>query len=268
MSNDGRLGNLLEVWTPWWFNQTHNIVIDDDSKEKTAQPNIVADIPNMSSLIKSKPSFEMKYNVVNVLYCYVFVSRLHNGDHVAMATESTQDIMDLSMVLGQGYSCGSVDEAIQLCLQKFIGPNNYIETTSEFNFAMIKDVEKIIGGKVTTGTSNPLHSVLCAMSDVYYMFKAAHKDSVKVAKKVEGSKRKEKALEQKKRLFGCVKKCEFLLSWCQTYGMALVGLAPELEMVYTLLVTEYEAMSQNKKSLETQWNGQIRPRKKKLIEEL
>ena len=50
--------------------------------------------------------------------------------------------------------------------------------------------------------------------------------------------------------------------------MALVGLAPELEMVYTLLVTEYEAMSQNKKSLETQWNGQIRPRKKKLIEEL
>lgn len=272
MASDGRLGSLLEVWTPWWLKSRSKVTeVKDNSSLKikgtgtSDDPVIVPEIANLSTLLKIKPSAEVKYNVVNILYCYVFVSRLHNGDHVAMAKESVQDFLKLSDVMGKGHSCGSVEEAIQPCLTKLIGPNSNFESTVEWNMSMIKDVEKIIGDK--SFSADPLHCILCAVSDIYYMLKAAYKD----AKSIKGTvreKEKDQVKEQKKQLFQCLKKTEFLLSWCQSYGMALTELLPEIKIVYALLVSEYEEMNQSKKSLESQWGGQIKPRKKKLIEEV
>lgn len=264
MTKDGRLGNLLEVWTPWW--NKPNLVAELDNANPFSQPIVWSDIPNFSTLLKTRPSVEVKYSVVNILYCYVFVSRLHNGDHVAMATESVSDFLELSVVMGQGQSCGSVEEAIQSCLRNFIRPNNNFETTPEWNFLMIKDIEIIISQK--TSTENLLHTVLCALSDVYYMFKAAYKETVKCLKIEKSDKKKSNLMEQKRKLYLCVKKCEFFLSWSQSYGMALIGVLPEIQMVYALLASEYQSVTESKNTLESEWGGHIKPRKKKLVQEV
>ena len=39
---------------------------------------------------QSKPSADIKYNVVNVISAYTFVTRLHNGDHHDCSLECSE----------------------------------------------------------------------------------------------------------------------------------------------------------------------------------
>ncbi|WAR15215.1 ZNHI2-like protein [Mya arenaria] len=317
MTTDGRLGNLVDLWVPWW--ETHlpmvtevkrlpekpsdqsdrsSTKLEKSSKklerisEKSSKksvsfeksevspersdeevqmssgsncPKILAQIPQMFDLIKTKPSADMKCNVVNVLYGYAYVSRLHNGDHVTMATESAEDILEISEVMGQGHTCGSVEEAIQMCFRNLTDPKSSFESTTDWNLKIIKDVEKLM---INENKADPLHFPMAALSDVHQIFKNAHKIVQKQVKSDSLKTKKEELVKEKSKLFHCVKKCEFLLSWCQTYGMALCGLVTEVDLVYSLLATEFEALNQSKKKLETQWGGMVKPRRKKLVEEL
>ena len=99
----------------------------DSQSDSSILPSLKTDIPNIGDICKLRPSADVKYNVVNLLYAYVFVCRLHNGDHVSMATEAAGDMVDLSAVLGQGQNFQSVTEAIEACLGRLQSKNRTLD---------------------------------------------------------------------------------------------------------------------------------------------
>ena len=104
----------MEVWTPWW-KQNVPVVIETDT---IIIPCVKSNIPNLSDLIKAKSSSETRYNLLNILYAYAYVCRLHNGDHVTMATDSADDLINIYTVVGQGQCFGNVHGALQSCFSK------------------------------------------------------------------------------------------------------------------------------------------------------
>jgi len=263
MTADGRISNLLELWTPWWNVETP-LVAEIESPVNPALPKMLPNIPKLSEILKVQPSSDVKFNVINVLYAYAYVTRLHNGNHIAMATESCQDVLEISDVLSKGHSCGSVEEAVQVCLKNITNARCSFESTNEWNLKVIHDVEKVITGY----TSNPLLYPMSALSDLHLVFKNAYKTVQRQLKDKSTKSDTDNLTKEKSSLFQCVKKCEFMLSWCQTYGMALEKLVPELNLVHSLLQNEYQSMDSSKKKLETRWGGAVKPQKKKLVQEL
>ena len=266
MVKDGRLGSLVEVWLPWWIPAETRLVTGvDETEEATSRASeIKSDIVPISSLLKSKPSSDIKYNIINILYGYAFICRLHNGEHLANTLDSSEDMIKLCDSLGQGHVCGAIGDAIQSCIAKLQSGTLDIESTLEFNVSVIKDVVCLVA---VTDTNNPLHNVLRALSDVYSMLKQASKQLSKQLKTVKKEALRLLLTKRKSQLFHCIKKIEFLLSWSQSYGMVLNGLVPELDLEYARMKAELEAVSQSKKQLEETWGGN-RPKKKTLIQEL
>ena len=266
MVKDGRLGHLVEVWRPWWIPVDAKLVtpVDDTESSFCETPAVKSDIATISTLLKNKPSSDVKYNVISILYSYAFICRLHNGEPIENASESSQDMLDLCDVLGQGHVCTEVGDAIQSCMTKLQSGKLDIESTQEFNVSLIKDVVCLVA---VTDTNNPLGNVMIALSDIYSIFKKASKNISKQLKTVKKDALRTKLSNKKSKLFQCIKKIDFLLSWAQTYGMALNGLVPELDLEYSRLQSELEAVSQSKKQLEELWGGK-RPKKKTLIQEL
>lgn len=267
MVNDGRLGNLVEVWQPWWIPADAKLVtpVDDDTIMDTSRaPAVKSDITPISLLLKTKPSADIRYNAINVLYAYAFICRLHNGDHVTNALESAQDMMSLCDVLGQGHVFATVGDAIQSCITKLLSGKLDIESTQEFNVSVIKDVVCMVS---VTDTDNPLGNIMMALSDIYFMFKQANKIISKQLKSARKEVLRTKLSNTKSKFFHSIKKVEFLLSWAQSYGMVLNGLVPELDLEYSRMHSELEAVSQSNKQLEESWGGK-RPKRKTLIQEL
>ncbi|KAJ8315934.1 hypothetical protein KUTeg_005948 [Tegillarca granosa] len=55
MTNDGCLGNLLQVWTPWWNEKIKPVEEIDETVEITnVKPKIVTDIPDITKLLTRK----------------------------------------------------------------------------------------------------------------------------------------------------------------------------------------------------------------------
>ncbi|ESP02359.1 hypothetical protein LOTGIDRAFT_138548 [Lottia gigantea] len=93
---DGHVGNLVEVWTPWW-KETRELIEEVDEKGKKSKkqtksnkPKLLKNIPDINTLIKTKPSPDIRNNMVNVLYSYAFVCRLHNGGHFDCPVNSAE----------------------------------------------------------------------------------------------------------------------------------------------------------------------------------
>lgn len=267
MVNDGRLGNLVEVWQPWWIPADAKLVtpVDDDTIMDTSRaPAVKSDITPISLLLKTKPSADIKYNAINVLYAYAFICHLHNGDHVTNALESAQDMMSLCDVLGQGHVFATVGDAIQSCITKLLSRKLDIESMQEFNVSVIKDVVCMVS---VTDTDNRLGNIMMALSDIYFMFKQSNKIISKQLKSARKEVLRTKLSNTKSKFFHSIKKVEFLLSWAQSYGMVLNGLVPELDLEYSRMHSELEAVSQSNKQLEESWGGK-RPKRKTLIQEL
>ncbi|KAL4220931.1 hypothetical protein ACF0H5_019197 [Mactra antiquata] len=269
MTNDGRLGNLVEVWTPWWIQSVPLVTEVEKSGNKGSNSyknlDTIVKVAHISEILKSKPSSHVKYDVINVLYSYCFVSRLYNGEHVTMVTESVDDLLEICDVLGQSVTCESVDEAIQLCMKQLSCIKHFGEIDRTYNVSVLKDVEKIILGQ---DKKDPLRFILIALSDILTLLRKGYKVTLKNVKKLEKSSDKERLKVKKGQLFHLCKKCEFYLSWAQTYGMALFGLLPDLEILYSSLTAELESVKHLKSQLESEWGGKIKPKQKTLIEEL
>lgn len=273
MVSDGRLGNLMDIWTPWWspgaMPLVTEVTTEADKKLKQmvgGKPDILANIPKLSALTKAVPASDIKYSIVNILYAYAFICRLHNGEHAAMATESAKDFMELSDVIGRQATLESTSDAIQASVNRLQSQGSLYESTNQFNINVMNDVKLII---TSSPSDNPLDFILSSLSEVCRIMKKAYKLAAKMSKtdRLSEKQRKQQAA-QKSMLFKCVKKCEFLLSWVQSYGMCLYELIPELELEIARCEEELETVEQSKHSLEAEWGGQVRPRKKALIEEL
>ncbi|XP_062595002.1 zinc finger HIT domain-containing protein 2-like [Saccostrea cucullata] len=259
MVKDGHLGNLVEIWTPWW-NVKEEKISEVDSVKETQIPAVIQKIPDISKLLtKSKPSADIRNNIVNVLYAYVFVCRLYNGTHWDCPQEAALKLVNASDVLTNNSVCSSPSEAVQLCMA-----NRECQQSQDFLIGLVDDVVKILQGP---GGGEDQRFVMAAISDILKLLKKCHsqyKKDIKLSRAASSDTGEEKQL-----LYRGIKKVEFYLAWCQKCGMALLSVLPELRLEYSRLIEELEETNQVKESV-TRNLTELRPPPtgSKLIEEL
>ncbi|XP_022321703.2 zinc finger HIT domain-containing protein 2-like isoform X1 [Crassostrea virginica] len=260
MMKNGQLSDLVEVWTPWWDLKREKIrdVSTDEIENRT--PAVIEKIPDISKLLtKSKPSADIRNNVVNALFAYVFVCRLYNGTHWDCPREAALKLVKGSDVLSKGSVCSSPGEAIQLSMT-----NIEFQQSQEFLINLVNDVIKIIRGP---GRGEELIFVMAALSEILQLLKKCHsllKKDIKVSPALSSDSQEGKQL-----LFLAIKKVEFYLGWSQKCGMILQSVLPELRLEHGRLREELQEANEIKESIERNLSN-LRPSNtgRKLVEEL
>ncbi|KAK6173976.1 hypothetical protein SNE40_017339 [Patella caerulea] len=262
--HNGCLGNLVEIWTPWWTESKdliEEVEQTDCDKKKSCKPTLLSSIPDISTLIKVKPSSDIRNNMINILYSYAFICRLHNGGHFDNPVESAEDLLTICSVLRDGKNFIELEEVIDMTLQQVEKESKRWEITVEFKVSVLEDVERIVHGPDKRPS---LDFMLLALSDLTQLLQTANK----IIKKESKKKKDEAENEVKKVFYQANKKCQFLLSWCQRYGMAVISLLPELRLGIGRRWSEVKQVEETKHLLEKNWGGKIPPQKKQLISEL
>ncbi|XP_072049445.1 zinc finger HIT domain-containing protein 2-like [Amphiura filiformis] len=297
----GKLGDLLDAWTPWWIHHERGLIVDlpecnvapitPDGVEARGEqtgttpntnpnqvPKIMERIPKLSDLLKSsRPSDLVVYNLTNVLYCYAYITRLHNGAHFELSGQATQGILDLSQVLSANRNFSSTEEAIQSAVNN-ITQNPAYFSSNLLTISIVQDVVHILLGQ---SKETPLLYTLAALSDLYRLLSTAKKtidkdmkDDKKSSKQgtVEANtKDVDKSHEQRRTLiFQCRKKVEFFLAWTSKCGKFLGPVAAELQLIYKSRLAIEEQHSKHQAMLEKAWGGHTKPAKatSSLIQEL
>ncbi|XP_066286083.1 zinc finger HIT domain-containing protein 2-like [Branchiostoma lanceolatum] len=275
----GMLGDMLEMWTPWWrLSQKQASLIEevgtaqDTVTEETESrtnasppPPLLSKIPILSSLLKGQPSESIKYNIVNILYCYAYVVRLHNGDHFTMPTQAAQEVLQLCPVFTENFSFCDVGEALHAAMARS-NQDPSLANTPSFQSLVVKDVSCILIGP---SKEDSLRFVQAALSDLHHLFSVARKkegkDTSNGAQTGEGAT----SPDLRQKLFLCKKKCEFLLAWSAEHGGQLTPLAMDCSQEYASLSRALSQHEKAKSELEKVWGGSKPPRKDKtLIQEL
>ncbi|CAH1785269.1 unnamed protein product [Owenia fusiformis] len=264
MLQDGRLGHLVELWEPWWT--SHNAALVTEVGKKIQPPKgqlqILTKIPEIGLLLKNPPSENIKYGVLNILYGYCYLLRLHNGEQAAdSAIQFCQDLKEISDCLGDMvYSLTS--EALQIAIENISGKAKSVFVSQEFSISIIEDVKHVIIGP---DTSSSIDYVLAALSDIYRNFVSARKMVNNELKNVTKPEEQAALKEMKKGFFKIGKGVEFKLAWAKSYGAMMQSLIPELELELCSLTSEFATQSKVNKYFEKKLKAKP---KKPLIEEL
>ncbi|XP_033757836.1 zinc finger HIT domain-containing protein 2-like [Pecten maximus] len=263
MTRDGRLGHLVEVWTPWWTPESKQLIQDeDDPTVQSKFPKVKLDITDLAVLLpKSKPSSGVKYNVVGALYAYCFVCRLHNGGHWDTPVESAKELLVVSDATNKDAVFDSPGEVIQSCIQRVTKSTFGKGTSTGSNISIIEDIINVIRGP---SQERPLVYLTMVLSDFLYIVQKARKI---VSKGLKSGKYKGDN-SFKKKLFTCEKKLDFYLSWTQRLGMSLHTLVPELVLEHSAAESDLKDVEEKRTELEEFWGGKQKPPQRKLIEEI
>lgn len=231
MLKDGRLANLVDTWTPWWTNKPKRIVIEDSLRESSLPreyPKHMKDIPDISQLLKSsKPSADIKFSVINVLSAYVFITRLHNGNHHDCPVESAEELLSVAAVFKENQSFHGAQEAIQSVLQAIEKAGSAFSVHPGYPVVLLEDVLRLISPHFL----EPVAAVISALSDISALLKKANQELKKgrissdLANSTDSSDR-----EIQRQIFHARKKVIFFISWVQRYGMCLSSLTTELSL--------------------------------------
>ncbi|KAK3761332.1 hypothetical protein RRG08_060902 [Elysia crispata] len=266
MLQDGRLAHLIELWTPWWrCAENQKLVLENEAVNRKQNgrkiPEILPNIPDINNLLKNnRPSSECKFDLLNVLFSYAFVTRLHNGCHQECPMDSTQDVLESCYVLRDQNRCGSIGEAVQKGLDDACSRGKKSEGSSHgFNLTVLEDVRQLARGP---GKADSLTFLSAALSDLICLFQAA----LSVIKKELRDRRKSGADEKdlvslRSRVFKAEKKLSFLLSWSQRYGMGVHHLLPHLHFEIETRQAEADQVCEIKAAVESNME-QLKPSSK------
>ncbi|CEG47264.1 Predicted Zn-finger protein [Plasmopara halstedii] len=223
---DGRLGKLVELWSPWWLMSERKYrsetssrrrqlifeeINEEDQVDKTAvEPlglypigifthNDAQQLPkSICDLLPGgkHPSPLLRFHLVEMLSAYALVLRVYNGDYTQDIIEAAFMLMDLCCVLNEDTRYESLEHVCLACLEKqsSAGP--------AANMLALQDAQQIL----RTGVF-----LLDALSDMRALFQRYQQDlefSVKVDRKV----RKEVKIARKK-LTAVMRKIRFYQTW-------------------------------------------------------
>ncbi|GFO25565.1 Zinc finger hit domain-containing protein 2 [Plakobranchus ocellatus] len=260
MLQDGRLAHIIELWTPWWNCEENKKLVLENGETKKKQslqqmPDILTDIPDINHLLKNnRPSAECKFNLINVLFAYAFVSRLHNGCHLECPMDSAQDVLESCFVLRDQNRCGSAGEAIQKALDDVCTKGNRTDGSSHsFNLKILEDVQQLVCGP---GKEKSLTFISVALSDLITLFQS----TLRIIKKELKDRRQNGSDESdliimRSSAFKAQKKLEFLLSWSQRYGIGAHQLLPQLQFEIETRQAEAEQVDEIKAAIESNFEN-------------
>jgi hypothetical protein len=194
----GKLSKFVAMWKPWWFlrheiyeSETKvrreslimEITSDNISKgnfipEKLDEEVAVIETPiypaeiltksvistlpqQMNQLSKSAPSPLLKYNLVEILFSYVIVLRIYNGDRRVDIDGFALEVLGNSGVLRDNLRFADSEAVIRSCLERYSGiydENNNLEMAK----VALCDVSVILQWRTFT---------LDALTDLLYSFR-------------------------------------------------------------------------------------------------
>ncbi|ETO65557.1 hypothetical protein F444_17160, partial [Phytophthora nicotianae P1976] len=257
---DGRLGKLVELWTPWWLmserkyrNETsarrRELVLeeiggenDEGENESEASSavvlepsvlypvrifttNVAQKMPkSMSALLPDgrQPSPCLRYHLVEILFAYALVLRAFNGDCAQDTAEAAFMLLDLCRVLSDDARYESLEHVCLSCLEKQSSEG------SATNALAIQDVQQIIRTDVF---------LLDALSDTRALLERYQQELVRNSESDKQARRERKTALKK--LTAIQKKIIFYQTWAY--------LTPIEE--FQALATEIEAYTKNKELL-------------------
>lgn len=150
---DGRLGNAIEAWTPWW--EARDVVQDRMS--------IPEDIPPLAALTKSAPNPVLVAHATDLLFAFAYSMRRHNGELQESAASMAQMSWDLSGVLQGGMLPETPAVALMACLEQARNPQLFNSTG--FSLGVLKDLGAICqveDGSLITRAFAELHGIHAA----------------------------------------------------------------------------------------------------------
>uniref|UniRef100_A0AAV1U0Y9 HIT-type domain-containing protein n=1 Tax=Peronospora matthiolae TaxID=2874970 RepID=A0AAV1U0Y9_9STRA len=226
---NGRLGKLVELWSPWWLLSEHKyrsetlarrreLIMEElgghDNKEEEATTvraevlypvglftNVEAQkMPKcMNALLPDgrKPSPCLHWHLVELLFGYALVLRAYNGDYEQDVAEAALMLLDLCQVLSADARYGSVEHVCLACLEKLCngGP--------AANKLAIQDTQQILRSNVF---------LLDALSDMRLLLKKYKQKELEHSAECDKQARKERKTATK-RLAIVQKKLQFYQSW-------------------------------------------------------
>jgi len=272
MLKDGRLGNLVELWEPWWKEKKTNLIeevgTEKKNKEKAKHPSVMKNIADIGTILKnSLPSDQMPYILCGVLYGYAYVTRLHNGEHMEGASQAAQDVQTLLSGLTQT-TPSSVSEALHGCMTCLQTKENELFVSGQYQIAVIEDVRCIVE---SDRSSSPLKYMMSALSDLHRLLKTGRKQLEKDLKEAQSRKKNTEVAALKdirQQCFASMKRVEFLLSWVVKYGRSMRDVLIDVDLEFCALSSELSSHQNDKKRLEQSWGGKQPKKSVRFIEEI
>ncbi|XP_059162073.1 zinc finger HIT domain-containing protein 2-like [Physella acuta] len=249
---DGRLSHLIEIWTPWWRSEiNHSLISEQEKNNKSAKeqmPTCLPDVPDINDILKkNKPSANLRFNLINILFSYAYITRVHNGNHLECPFDSAQDLMESCQVLKDQSNFSSVGEAVQTGIEFLHKKGKEVkdQASTKFFFTLLEDVKMIISGP---GRVPNLTFMSSALSDLVVLLKSSL--TVIKAELLDQENPSEDLKSLKSAVFKAEKKLLFLLSWLQRYGMGMHQLLPILQFEIETKHSEYEEVNTVKSFIE------------------
>ena len=189
MLETGEIEKFIPKYIPWWeqnFDESNALIenIGEESNELKTEvyiKNLKEKIPNvniekatkLSILLGStKPSKNIKFNLINVLYAYTYSVRYLRGEHHKYIDSFVEMFFLISGNLRDNQTFESADIAIQSAILN-INQHSMISSSQEFTKTCKYDVMKIIKGPNDINNCNSVNRnifLLAAISDVKNLF--------------------------------------------------------------------------------------------------
>ncbi|GMH39514.1 hypothetical protein BSKO_07412 [Bryopsis sp. KO-2023] len=155
--NRGGVQNLIQPWTPWWeaseaaavrlsasgmalISNERNFFGDENVALGDIPPPPTDRLPRLDTIIKVAVSPNLKWQLVNLLYCYCYLMRFYNGD-------ISTDILECSGIALSLSSCLAASSQAPTSLEETIG-ELFEKTAPEFKGAaalgVLQDVQKLL----------------------------------------------------------------------------------------------------------------------------
>uniref|UniRef100_A0A8D0GY21 Zinc finger HIT-type containing 2 n=1 Tax=Sphenodon punctatus TaxID=8508 RepID=A0A8D0GY21_SPHPU len=279
--SSGEIGAFLPPWRPWWWGaaaRRPGLIQELEGTESDRPPGgtkrpqglpaavpaavppvpaanplipaVPAAIPPLSSLIRSPVSPLLCFQLPNALYAYAFALTLYHGDvsDVELLPEFCDTVLGVSGALGARRVFSSTAEALQAAMQA-VTAGRYPECPLGNAGAMMAVAQILMG----ESQAKQKGFSLAALSHIARLL---------------GKAKKLVPAEERPRVYGAKKKCDFLLSWVNEHEMALTVLALEVQQEYKTHLEAVKEVAVVTEELEKMWGGKVPPAEEPLIQEL
>ena len=256
------------AWKPWWLAHSSGLVtpVDEDLDSSDADVHL----PNMIKvfhLSSDKPiSPFIGFNLINVLYPYVFFQRIFNGcGSVDFDREFSELCLSSSRVLSHDQTYPDAEKAICQCLTNCLetAQKQDFHVSKQFLIECVQDVSHVLIGP---SPEAPEKYSVCALSDLHFALKRFRKS---VKRDITRSESKSEDDEQLyKRLFAVMKKLEFLASWSTSHSSQLPLLSMEVSEIYRKRLLQLKQDSEVEKTVAVKKPAPPQSREQPLIAEL
>ena len=224
----GHVGHLFSLYSPWW--ETFTPVTDMTEKPSPPlKPSVLSDLPPLSSLVKdAKVSPSVHCNVLNALYAYAYTVRLYNGDHLELAMQASQAVLDISGALSSNTVFCATRDALRVAVTT-VQQRKDLFMSLESSVSVMRDVAHLL-----CHTTSHLCQVPEALSDLHQLLARA-----KAASKAEG--KKSDAQDSVKQLHRVAKKVFFFVVWSSEHVEDLLSLSDVVLLEYETSLKELQS---------------------------